>query len=147
MDLIGHITVSSVSRVEITSRMDTRYGTMGANGVIAIYTKKVQGRGDKVRTFDTFQVPGFKRPNEFAVAQNYAGNDFPEYTPTQYWNPDVKIDSKQPIQISLTALNPNIIFQVTIMGVTNAGIPVTGCFLLEGGSLKPLSASLDQHQK
>jgi hypothetical protein len=145
LDMIGHISVSSVSRVEVVTRMDPRYGSRGMNGVISIYTKKVQGKGSTVKTFDVYTVPGFSKPREFEQPKVYSGNSLADYVPTWFWDPDIVISAKQFSQIKFPALPKGIIFKVTVAGVTKSGEPVTGSFLLNGA--KPLSASLDQRQK
>jgi hypothetical protein len=146
-ETISHITVSNVSRVEVTTRMDLRYGSLGANGVVAIYTKKVQGKSGEIKPFDIFKVEGFSISQPFSRAINYSGNPFSDYTPTWYWNPDVQISSRQFAIIKFPVLPKGVVFRVNIAGVTKAGVPVAASFLLNGRSPKSLNASLDQHQK
>jgi hypothetical protein len=147
LDMISYITVSGVSRVEVMSRMDPKYGSMGENGVIAIYTKKVQGKGSAVKTFDVYNIHGFSKAQKFKQAINYVNSSTADYTPTWFWNPDILISSKQFSQIKIPTLPKGVIFKVTVAGVTKSGEPVTGSFLLNSGGTKPLSASLDQRQK
>jgi hypothetical protein len=147
LGMINHITVSSVSRVEVMTRMDPRYGSMGMNGVISIYTKKVQGKRSVVKPFDVYTVPGFSKPLKFEQAKVYSGNSVADYVPTWYWNPSVEISAKKFSQIKFSALPKGVMFKVTVAGVTNSGEPVTGSFLLNSGGTKSLSASLDQRQK
>lgn len=62
------------------------YGSRGANGIIAIYTK----RGDFMKKGHLdFQMLGFHTPREFYIPEKLTGREM-ELFRTIYWNPDLK---------------------------------------------------------
>ena len=147
VDMLSHLNVGGISRVEINSRTDARYGSLGAYGVISIYTKKVQNKRESEKTMDFFAITGYQKPERFSVAVNFSATDQQNYFPTIYWNPDFVIRTTAPNRIALPRVSGSEIYRVTIAGVTKAGVPVFGEFLIYPNKEKPLRASLDQRQK
>ena len=145
--MVSHLSVGSISRVEINSRASTRYGSLGAYGVISIYTKKVQNKQESAKTMDFFKVTGYQKPERFSVAINFAVTDKQNYFPTVHWNPELIIRHGRPTRIALPRISGSETYRITIAGVTKAGIPLFSEFYVGPNNEKPLRVSLDQRQK
>jgi hypothetical protein len=148
-DMLSHITVENVARIEISSRMDPRYGSMAANGVIAIYTKKDQVRTspEAASVIDRYVVQGYQKPVQFIIPTNYHDQGDHAYQPTVYWNPTVVVHPEAGIQIQIPMASVHEVYRISVGGVTKNGVPVFGEFLFDSGKPKPVNASLDLHQK
>jgi CarboxypepD_reg-like domain/TonB-dependent Receptor Plug Domain len=128
-NMLGHITVESVSRVEVNSRMDPRYGSMGANGVIAIFTKKAYGKNKDVKTFDSFVVEGFARPSSFVSPDSVSTNFSGDFTPTIYWNPSLSLSARKPTKISFQMPSKPGNYTARVEAISAEGKPLNGVFV------------------
>ena len=127
-NLLGHIMVENVSRVEVMSRMDPRYGSIGANGVISIFTRKAQGKSKQVKTFDVFVVDGFLKPNSFSPPDSSQFVFSEHYIPTLLWNPSLSISAKTETEVSFQAPVAPGNYTIVINGISDAGNPLSGAF-------------------
>ena len=126
-DLVGHITVEYVTRVEINLRGDARYGSASSNGVISIYTQKIP-RNQSESTIKSFVVEGFSRPRPFAYANFLSISK--GYNPlTLYWNPSVSISSSAETKLSFGTPQAPGQYIIRIEGVNANGNPVSSSFV------------------
>jgi TonB-dependent SusC/RagA subfamily outer membrane receptor len=108
------------------------YGSRGANGVIAIYTKRLQDNHDhkKLNFYDyhtvPFKPPGFSSNKRFASPNYNTHNEFmhPDYRSTIYWNPSVITDGKSPAVVSFFTADNTTQYRIVVEGVTADGEPV-----------------------
>lgn len=118
---ILNIPVQDVDRIEILKGPSTAiYGSRGANGVIAVYTKRgefmVKGRID-------FQMLGYATPRKFYVPEFDHIEDSKIRQITLNWVPDIK--SEKNGQISIKQKLPENIGKITVIieGLTEDGKP------------------------
>ncbi|MFI1744676.1 TonB-dependent receptor [Thalassobellus sediminis] len=106
------------------------YGTEGANGVIAIYTKKLSGNQASKEDFHTIkkEIEGFYEARVFYTPDlNKPSTDMynkEAIRNTIYWNPYVHPDANG--NVSTTYYNSSVEtkVKVTLEGITATGIPV-----------------------
>lgn len=97
--MIVSLHMQDIDKIEIlnSGANMAMFGSQGANGIIAIYTKK----GDNTAIFERYvkgriiiRTNGFHRPNEFYspkyMLENIA-NEKPDYRPTLFWSPSVAV--------------------------------------------------------
>lgn len=118
---ILNIPVQDVDRIEILKGPSTAiYGSRGANGVIAVYTKRgefmVKGRID-------FQMLGYATPRKFYMPKFDYKEDTMNKLMTLNWVPDIKTDENG--QISIKQKLPENIEKITLVieGLTADGKP------------------------
>ena len=127
MNLISSIPMSNIDKVEVLKGGSAAiYGSRGANGVIAIYTKK----GEAAVTQDyelvgaiTKKVAGFSSRREFYSPQYIPENiDFPEpdHRTTLYWNPEV-ITENGKATLSFYTADDLGYFKIIVEGVSDSG--------------------------
>ena len=117
-----NIPVQDVDRIEILKGPRTAiYGSRGANGVIAVYTKRgeflVKGRLE-------FQMLGYATPREFYLPKFDFSENIDEYRPvTLGWVPDIRTDENGYVTIKLGL--PENINKIMIMieGLSMDGVP------------------------
>jgi hypothetical protein len=126
-ELVGHIPVSDVYRVEVSTRGDSHYGS--ANGVIVIYTKKALGKNKEVKTFDLITIQGFTKPSTFKPLNDHLLLP-PDFHPTAYWNPCVILSPKSKTTLSFTAPRKPGDYMIKVEGVSNSGVPLSGSILI-----------------
>jgi hypothetical protein len=98
-DLIFHAHMSDIDKIEIIKSGSgmAAFGSQGADGVIAVYTKK----GDISREYNRYvkgriiiTVNGFKPPAQF-YSPRYTPETIrdprPDYRPTLYWEPEISL--------------------------------------------------------
>jgi hypothetical protein len=126
-DLVGHITVEYVSRVEIYQRGDARYGSASSNGVIAIFTLKAP-RIKEVNSYDSYVVQGYAKPKPFMPATLLSLDK--AYNPaTLYWNPSITLTSSDETKLSFEAPNNSGQYVIRIEGISAKGNPVSGSII------------------
>lgn len=132
------INVEEVSHVEVSSTSDPRFGHQGVNGVIAVFTKRAQGKESSVKTTEQIKLCGFNTPSTFIAENEVQVNG---YVPTIYWNPNVSFGKDGTILGFKSPAIPGK-YIVTIKGIGNDGSPVSGYFDFE-----VVQTSLGQRQK
>jgi CarboxypepD_reg-like domain/TonB-dependent Receptor Plug Domain len=131
--MLGHLMVDGVSRVEVNSRADARYGSMGAYGVISITTKKGYSKGKDVKTFDVFMVDGFVRPSRFIPPDESIANFTGDYIPTIYWNNDLNLSARTATKISFVCPTRPGNYTARIEAISAEGKPLSGAFTFSVG--------------
>ena len=119
---VQSISVSDVDHVEILKGPSAAiYGLRGANGVIAVYTKKgfFYKRGE-IR----FKMLGYHTPKKFySPKYDVVNNDTEEVDlrKTVYWNPKVKTDQNGKAHISFYQSDIVDDFEIIIEGMDDNG--------------------------
>ena len=126
------VPIEIVDRIEVLkSNMSAIYGSNGANGVIAIYTKKgtdtakvlnQDGKGtvsEKIRGFHATRE--FYSPDYEFVEPTHAK---PDKRATLYWNPHLTPDDRGEITVSFYNSDDADHFQFDLQGVSEYGQPI-----------------------
>lgn len=100
---IYSIPMGDIDKIEILKSgfASATYGSRGGDGVISILSKMGKGEWENswtriVHGRITPRVRGFKQPREFYSPKYTAAtidDQRPDYRPTLYWNPDVKVEN------------------------------------------------------
>ncbi len=122
MDAIKYIAIQDVDRIEILKGSSTAmFGTRGANGVIAIYTK----RGMFMKKGEiNFSVLGyhvteqFYSPSENTIQSRIESEQLPL---TIFWNPDIIIGKGESLHVTLPIKLPDKVFYVIYEGISTLG--------------------------
>jgi TonB-dependent SusC/RagA subfamily outer membrane receptor len=118
---ISTLNPQDVERIEILKGPSTAiYGSRGANGVIAVYTKR--GRYIKKGILE-FQMFGFYKPREFYSPKYETRFDFmkPDDRITLYWAPVITLDSIGQAEVVFYSSDVKGTFDVTMEGITPDG--------------------------
>lgn len=121
VNTILSIPVQDVDRIEIIKGPTSAiYGSRGANGIIAVYTK----RGEFLKKgVVELRIQGFSK--EIKFKQNIPNYNFPF---TLYWEPNIILNHKNNQYIIKINVPQNIIkYNICIQGITNTGIPFSKC--------------------
>ena len=118
---ILNIPIQDVDRIEILKGASTAiYGSRGANGVIAVYTKRgeflVKGRLE-------FQMLGYATPREFYLPKFDYSENTDEYSPvTLGWVPDIRTDEDGYVMVKMAI--PENVKKIMIMmeGLSMEGV-------------------------
>jgi len=115
-----------VAAIEVTTRLNALYGSTGANGVIAVYTKGggLRGRFEEYESVKTLMVNGFATPAKF-YGVNHTAHFIPpnsDFRTTLYWNPSVISSTRTGADlVTFFASDSTGPYLVTIEGVTAEG--------------------------
>jgi TonB-dependent SusC/RagA subfamily outer membrane receptor len=118
---IAALNPQDVERIEILKGPSSAiYGSRGANGVIAIYTKR--GKFIKKGVLES-QILGFYRPREFYSPKYETRFDYMKADDriTLFWAPVIKLDSIGQAEAVFYSSDVRGTFDVTIEGVTFNG--------------------------
>ena len=118
---IAALNPQDVERIEILKGPSSAiYGSRGANGVIAIYTKR--GKYIKKGVLES-QILGFYRPREFYSPKYETRFDYMKADDriTLFWAPVIKLDSIGQAEAVFYSSDVRGTFDVTIEGVTFNG--------------------------
>lgn len=119
---ISSLNPQDVERIEILKGPSTAiYGSRGANGVVAVYTKR--GRYIKKGVLES-QILGFYRPKEFYSPKYETRFDYmkADDRTTLYWVPVIKLDSLGQAEAVFYSSDMKGTFDVTIQGVSVDGV-------------------------
>ncbi len=123
-DMMAFRTISpeDVERIEVLKGPSASiYGSRGANGVIAVYTKR--GQFMKKGVID-FKMLGYYSPREFYTpAYNrtqLAGT--PDMRPTVYWNPEIITDENGQATFSFYTSDARNNFRIVVQGISDNGL-------------------------
>ena len=132
--VIGNLAVTDISRVELLKSATTAgmYGARGANGVIAIYTKKSATNRPAERTSVAVTAAGFASPRTFYVPRY----DLPDTDP----HPDQRdVLFWQPLGESGPDGLANLVFplndtakrlRIVVQGISSEGVPISFSWVL-----------------
>lgn len=132
LDAVRDVPVRSIDFIDVLKFGSTAsYGSRGANGVVAIYTKKWTPGDANDLSFDkrklqevkwsgfstatTFTAPDYSKPSDSDYFDNRA---------TIFWSPSVITTGKEPATVSFYAADAATKYRVVVEGVTAAGVPV-----------------------
>lgn len=128
MDVIGSIQMSNVDKIEVLKGgTAVIYGSRGANGVIAIYTKMGEIPEEvesEIFGVITERVKGYSNYREFYSPKYTPENRHdpkPDHRTTLYWNPEVTLDSDQPWETSFYTADDLGYYRIIVEGITHDG--------------------------
>ncbi|MBC6606144.1 TonB-dependent receptor plug domain-containing protein [Hymenobacter sp. BT188] len=136
IDAVNTIPVTDVETVEILKGPSAAiYGSRGAGGVIAIFTKRGNSNYDYSKTpapgIATAMLPAYYQAREF-YAPRYEtaarpAQQRPDYrSTTLYWAPTLRTDATGQAQVSFYCSDDASTFRVAVEGLSNAGTPGVG---------------------
>ena len=122
LDAIKSISVQDVDRIEILKGSSTAmYGSRGANGVIAVFTK----RGMYMKKGEiSFSVLGyhvteqFYSPSENIIDARIEGAQLPL---TVFWKPDITLNKGESLSITFASSTHREGFRVIFEGISTQG--------------------------
>ncbi len=137
--IISAIDPNTVESVEVTTRVNVLYGSLGGNGIVAIYTKKnsdpsLQNNQDKAKDVSLVKVEGYSKPEKFSFPSYrniQVDKEKKDYRATIYWNPEIKTSSKGVATVSFFAAELPAKYKVVAEGVNQNGDPIRCVYLLE----------------
>ncbi len=136
--ILSSIPVQNIERVEVLKGPSGVgiYGSQGANGVILLYSKRVNGYSsskDVYKNFEHVVLPGFQFARKF-YSPFYQANNIEaqnNFAPTIYWLPDGRTDGRGRIRLTLDwqGLKGQSL-RIEAQGLTPYGVPVSGMLLM-----------------
>lgn len=131
---LSMIDVFSISRIEVIKSMVPVYGDLGRNGVISIFLKTgeeyVKSQAATGDSYQEFKLHGLQE------SEPIANPLYPFSSPTWYWNPDVRISTKQTAAtLKFKLPNESGAFWVLVNGMNASGEAVSGRFLVNQPAL------------
>jgi TonB-dependent SusC/RagA subfamily outer membrane receptor len=131
-DLLSFVNPRDVARIEVLKSAGNTgiYGVRGANGVIAIYTKRgyYPPKAPVEQELETFISRGYSAVREFysptydVQQQEHAR---PDKRATLFWLPDMLTDENGTAEISFYLSDDSKSFQVVLDGISAAGQPAS----------------------
>lgn len=97
------------------------FGSGGANGAIALYTKRAAGIGDVGEGVFNMRFPGYSVAREFYIPKYDKENSpAPDYRSTLYWNPKLKFEGNM---ANIEFFNNDIVqkYKVVVQGMDKFG--------------------------
>jgi TonB-dependent SusC/RagA subfamily outer membrane receptor len=133
---INSIPVMDVESIEVLKGPSAAiYGSRGAGGVIAVFTKRGSSNYDYSKApapgIVTAVLPAYYRAREFYVPR-YEGaappaQQRPDFrSTTLYWAPTLRTDVTGQTQVSFYCSDDLSTFRVAVEGLSNSGTPGTG---------------------
>lgn len=127
MNFINSIPMSNIDKVEVLKGGSAAiYGYRGANGAIAIYTKK--GEDPMTQDYElvgaiTKKIAGFSSNRDF-YSPRYTPENIdspePDHRTTLYWNPEINTEDGK-TELSFYSADDLGYFRIIVEGVTNTG--------------------------
>ena len=136
MDVLSMIDPSTVESVEFTPSVNVLYGSQGAFGVIAVYTKQgVKGVQDKVQNFQTLILHGYAWSRAF-TSPDYENpttdRTKPDYRATIFWDPQVATSSNGGTAVvSFFSSDLPGRYRIVVEGINLNGEAVRGVYYVE----------------
>lgn len=133
---VNNIPVQDIDYIDVLKSGATAaiFGSFGANGIIAIYTKKgasaKQNAAERPRLgILDYDHPGYYRARKFYQPnydQKLPAHSKPDFRTTLYWNPSVIVDEKGGAQLEFFCDDKRSTYQVDVQGVARDGTPLVG---------------------
>lgn len=127
VDFIRSVPMSDIDKVEVlkTPSNTAMFGSRGANGVIAVYTKRgVPGKtNDYLIGAITQKIIGYQSNREFYSPKYTPDNinsPVPDYRTTLYWNPDVTTVNGEVVLVFFSCDNVTG-YRIFTEGITTGG--------------------------
>ncbi len=136
-DIISSINPSTVKSIEITKRINVLYGSQGANGIIAIYTKQGSLPEELKVTpnFQSIKIQGYSSMRKLKFP-DYDDKDMDvtkaDYRSTIYWNPEVITNGTAKVAFFAADLPGK--YRVVAEGVLQTGEAVRCVYFLDVAS-------------
>lgn len=136
-NIIGAIDPNSVETVELKTGINVLYGTLGGNGILAIYTKQgaIEEQITKVQNFQQLKIAGYSPARNFRYP-NYSDPETDksqtDFRSTIFWNPNIVTDPTiGTATISFYTADLVGSYRIVAEGVTQNGEPVRCEYFLE----------------
>jgi TonB-dependent SusC/RagA subfamily outer membrane receptor len=123
--------VSSIDKIEVLKSASNLaiFGSRGANGVIAVYTK----HGENVGTDEYYKGIISEKLRGYYLAREFYSPDYdsvtggkPDHRTTIYWNPEVKTDSAGVAKFSFFTTDDPGFMMLKVEGLSYDGKPGVG---------------------
>lgn len=110
-----------VDRVEVLKGASTSmFGCRGANGVIAVFSKRGNFSG---REFLEFELTGYSEAKQFYRPKYTVKDISNKHRGTFYWNPDITTCKDSVVSISFKCPEVVASYHVVIQGISDKGFP------------------------
>ncbi|MEQ9230117.1 MAG: TonB-dependent receptor plug domain-containing protein, partial [Cyclobacteriaceae bacterium] len=125
---ISAVYATDVSHVEVIKGPDAAiYGSNGANGVLAVYTKDGFIRGPSRVNVKKIPFKGYSIPREF-YTPNYGKRNpdhvKPDFRTTLYWNNEVILTPEKTKNLSFYTSDDSKKYIIRVQGITYNGLPI-----------------------
>lgn len=126
--MINSIPMQDVKSIDVLKNAGSTaiYGSRGAGGVIAVYTKRGEFRQEEVRGISNVRYPGFYVPKEFYAPDYDTPKDehiMPDRRAVVDWEPDLCTDSTGTTTLSFHNADLKTEVKVVVQGISFDGIP------------------------
>jgi hypothetical protein len=127
ISILNAVPVSTISSVDVFRGAEAAaFGSQGANGVIAFYTKQGNGIVTPPKGIFTFNFTGYHAPKEF-YAPKYdvqkPEHVKPDSRATVYWQPMIKTNAEGKATVSFYNPDPETTVQIQVEGMNAYGLP------------------------
>ncbi len=122
----GYLTSADVSRIEISTRSDPRYGYASVGGVISIFTRKALGDEPNIKTFDVYRLMGYSNSIKDSVT-----NDHGQAHSLPYWNPSLILSLAEQSKIILHAPIKPGLYMINISATNEEGKPLLAYYYFQ----------------
>ena len=135
-DILESINAYTIESIEVITRVNPALGSLGANGVISIYTRKGLSPDyiPPTRPMQVIKIRGYATPRNFRYP-NYGNAKTDrtqiDYRSIIYWNPDLITNESGVSSVSLYAADLQTQYRVVVEGVTENNKPVRGVYYLK----------------
>ncbi|MEP2669777.1 MAG: carboxypeptidase regulatory-like domain-containing protein [Cyclobacteriaceae bacterium] len=119
---------SAIDYIEVITRGVSMFGTRGANGVIAIYTKKGPDDADARTDYISYKVGGYTRPRPFSqpdYSEKNASNRA-DFRTTIFWSPNITLSANHPTVVECYAADVPTRYRIVVEGMNAEGKPFRG---------------------
>ena len=128
IETLKSIPMTEIDVVEVLKNISNLavFGSQGAHGVVAIYTKRgeVVYREQYIPGIIVAGIKGFHKFRQFYSPVYNEGNlnrEIPDYRPTLYWNPMITMDKKAETQLEFFTSDELSDYLVILEGITGDG--------------------------
>ena len=115
---LTYLTTADVSRIEISTQPNARYGYAGVGGVISIYTRKVFGNEPSKKTLDVYRLMGYSNARTDLQTVENKSPALP------YWNPSFTLSLGEQKKITFRAPNQPGLYLISIAAISEEGRPL-----------------------
>jgi hypothetical protein len=132
--ILQTIDFNTIETIEFTKRVNVLYGSQGANGVIAVYTKTGASVDNTDPNFQTIKLPGYSKTRTFEAPdyERPKTDNQADYRSTLYWNPKITVDPTTGLAtVSFYASDLAGQYRVVVEGIAGNGQPLRSELLIE----------------
>jgi hypothetical protein len=133
-DILATINPNTVESIEVKKGVNVLYGSVGGNGILAIYTNDVAEQVREEKSISVLKVIGYSKARNF-LSPYYDDKDTDksqaDYRSTLYWNPNVITDSQGTATVSFFAADLPGRYRIEVEGVTEHGEPIRSVYFVE----------------